>query len=213
VAASGTSKLLVGMLVISLLTNIVFAVRLQYPGTWRQLRLAMAPSPQLTFTDHVRGPDDAAITVIIYTNYQCPYCAKLNENLTALATELDFRWSYRHYTDYQNQPLAFKAAMATECAGEQGQFWGYNDSLFSSPQLLSDDHLHHIAQQLNLDMTAFMQCTTLEKYRDALISTRQQARNYQITATPTYFINGKRVIGLKPYAELKQILISAQPGL
>jgi hypothetical protein len=66
------SKWLAGLLLVSLLANIVFAVRLQSPSAWQQLRLAMIPTPQLSAADPILGPADAATTVIVYTNYQCP---------------------------------------------------------------------------------------------------------------------------------------------
>lgn len=199
-------KWLVGLLLVSLLTNIVFAVRLQFPFAWQQLRLALIPSPQLTAADRIRGPAEAAATVIVYTNYQCPYCARLNADLTALAAEFEFRWVYRHYAD-QNQ-AAFKAAAAAECAGDQDQFWEYSDQLFNSPpQTLNEERLQQIAEQLKLDMRGFAECMSVEKYKDLLLAARRHAAdNQKINATPTYFINGKRYIGLKPYHELKQLL-------
>lgn len=204
------SKWLVRLLLVSLLTNIVLIVRLQYPFAWQQLRLAMIPAPQLTPADHIRGPANASTTVIVYTNYQCSFCARLNADLLTLATELNFRWAYRHYAD-QNQE-AFKAAAAAECAGDQGKFWEYSDRLFglAVPQTLNEEHLQQIAEQLHLGMSEFSQCTVAEKYKEPLIAAKQQAvENQKINATPTYFINGKRYMGLKPYAELKKLFTSA----
>jgi protein-disulfide isomerase len=74
---------------------------------------------------------------------------------------------------------------------------------------LNEGRLRDIAQQLNLDMTIFIQCTGTEKHKDRLIAAKQQAEIHKISGTPTYFINGKRYVGLKPYAELKELLISA----
>lgn len=195
---------------VSLLTNIVFAVRLQFPFAWQQLRLALVPAPQLTATDHIRGPAHATVTIIVYTNYQCPYCSRLNRDLMALATEMDFRWVYRHYADPNQE--AFKAAAAAECAGNQGRFWDYSDQLFNSlSQTRHEKLLQQIAEQLKLDMRGFGECMSGEKYKDFLLAAKQHAADDQkINATPTYFINGKRHIGLKPQEELKQLLASAR---
>ncbi len=205
----GQSRWLIGLLSVSLLTNVILAVRLQYPAAWHRLQLAMIPPPQLTATDHIRGPAAAATTVIVYTNYQCRYCTQLNTDLTTLAAELDFRWVYRHHVD-KNQTLAFKAAESAECAGEQGKFWEYSDQVFTAGKSLDEPHLFKIAEQLQLDMTGFAQCTNTEKYKNRLIADKQAAASLQIGATPTYFINGKRYIGTRPYKELKKILIAAQ---
>lgn len=205
------SKWLVGMLLVSILTNIVFAVRLHFPGVLQQLQLAFIPSPELTAVDHIRGSDKAATMVIVYTDYQCPYCLKLNEHLTALMPTLDFRLAYRHFTDPENRPLSFKAAEAAECAADQGRFWAYNDGLFQpGQQPLNDEHLKKLAQQLELDMAAFEQCLNTEKHKDKLAHGKRLAEAMKITATPTFFINGKRHIGLKPYEQLKQLLSTAE---
>lgn len=200
------SKWLVGLLFVSILTNIVFAVRLHFPGVWQQLQLALITPPELTASDHIRGPDQAAITVIVYTDYQCPYCLKLNEHLKALMPSLDFRLAYRHFADPESRPLSFKAAAAAECASDQGKFWGYSDGLFQPGQPPNDERLKNLARQLELDMTAFEQCLDTEKHKDKLTHGKRQADAMKITATPTFFINGKRHIGLKPYEQLEQLL-------
>jgi protein-disulfide isomerase len=209
VIINGHSKWLAGLLLISLLTNIVLIARLQFPFAWQQLRLALVPAPQLASADHIRGPAESAVTLIVYTNYQCHYCARLNADLIALMKELDFRWVYRHYAE-QNQE-AFQAAVAAECAGDQGEFWEYSDQLFiTDPRALNKERLQQIAEQLQLDMSGFTGCLAGEKYKDGLIAARLQAAGKQkISATPTFFINGKRHIGLKPYTELKQLVTAA----
>jgi protein-disulfide isomerase len=204
----GTSKLLVGMLAASILTNIVFAARLYLPNAWHQLRLMMIPAPQLTADDYIRGPADATTTVIVYTNYQCPYCARLNADLTTLEAELGFRLTYRLYAD-QAQVMAFKAASAAQCAGDQGKFWEYGDQLFIDAKTLNEKDLPQIAEHLKLDVASFTQCITTEKYKDELLAAKQQAENIQINATPTYFINGKRYVGTKPLAQLKKLIVTA----
>jgi protein-disulfide isomerase len=151
---------------------------------------------------------DATTTIIVYTNYQCPYCARLNADLTTLEAELGFRLTYRLYTD-QDQVLAFKAASAAKCAGDQGKFWEYGDRLFIEAKTLNEKNLSQIAEHLKLDMTSFTQCIATEKYKDELLATKQRAENMQITATPTYFINGKRYVGTKPLEQLKKLIITA----
>lgn len=196
------------MLLVSILTNIVFAVRLYLPNILRELQLAFIPAPELTAADHVRGPDKSAITVIVYTDYQCPYCLKLNEHLMALMPALDFRLAYRHFADPEGRPLSFKAAAASECAGDQGKFWAYSDGLFQAERPINEERLKNLAQQLELDMTGFEQCMTIEKHKGKLIHNKQLADAMKISATPTFFINGKRHIGLKSYEQLKQLLSS-----
>ena len=198
--------LLMGMLLISILTNMILATQLYFPQALHQMRLAFIAPPKLKASDHTRGPADTKTTLIVYTNYECSYCAKLNHDLLILMKELDFRLVYRHFSDADNRPLSFKAATAVECASDQNQFWAYNDKLFQHKQTFDNQNLQNIALQLNLDSPTFQQCINTEKYSDKIIAQKKQADTKKISATPTFFINGKRHEGWRPIEEMKQLL-------
>jgi protein-disulfide isomerase len=204
-----TNKLVVGMLLISIATNIVLATRLHFPQFFQQLRLALVAPPKLGPSDHTRGPAATGAVLIVYTNYQCPFCAELNRNLQALTNELDFQVAYRHLADPISQPFAYKAAMGAECASEQNRFWEYNDRLFQPDQALDGEVLPGIARQLQLNMDQFQECLAVEKYAGKIVADTQSAEAKKVIATPTFFINGKRHEGSRPLAEMKQLLIAA----
>lgn len=202
-------KLVAGLLVVSVVTNIVLVARLHFPQALRQIRLAFVSAPELTPADHVRGPDTAKTVMVVYTNYQCPYCAQLNHTLLALMPERKFRLAYRHFSDPDDRPRSFKAAIAAECASDQNRFWEYNDRLFESDRSFDDEDLFGIAGQLTLDVNRFRQCVESKKYAGKIASDRKEAESKKVMATPTFYINGKRYEGSRPVEEMKQLLATA----
>jgi hypothetical protein len=202
-------KLLTGMLFVSILTNIILVTRLHFPQFFQQLRLVFVVPPRLEPSDHRRGPGAADTVVIVYTNYECFYCAELNRNLLALMSELDFQIVYRHFSDPVNRPLSFKAAWAAECAGEQNRFWEYNDRLFQPGQAFDSIGLSDIAGQLQLNTGQFQTCLADETYAGRISAQTKNAQAKKVIATPTFFVNGKRFEGVRPLDEMSQLLAAS----
>lgn len=112
--------------------------------------LTSAPLPPLSLEDHVRGPADAT-PVIVYGDFECPYCA-------ALAGKLDgarLRVAFRHFPVRTSHPRAWAAACAAEAAARQERFWEMHDLLFSDQGRLEDPHLWERARGLALDLERF----------------------------------------------------------
>jgi len=112
--------------------------------------LTSAPLPPLSAEDHVRGPADA-VPVVVYGDFECPYCA-------ALALKLDrvrLRVAFRHFPVRSSHPRARAAAAAAEAAALQGRFWEMHDLLFSDQGRLEDPHLWNRARALGLDLARF----------------------------------------------------------
>jgi protein-disulfide isomerase len=112
--------------------------------------LTSAPLPPLSADDHVRGPEDA-VAVIVYGDFECPYCA-------ALAGKLDLvrlRVAFRHFPVRSSHPRAWAAAAAAEAAARQGRFWEMHDLLFADQGRLEDPHLWARARTLGLDLERF----------------------------------------------------------
>lgn len=112
------------------------------------LRSAPVPGPGLT--DHVRGPGDGRL-VVVYGDYECPYCAVLEGHLRALP----LRVVYRHFPVNSRHPRARPAALAAEAAGLQDAFWPMHDALFGDQARLEDPHLWVRAERLGLDVARF----------------------------------------------------------
>ena len=196
---------LVVLLTISILTNIILIVKLKYPNLVNQIQLSMIPSPTVLPSDHIRGNANAKFTIIEYADYQCPFCAKLHEAVTTVMKEADVLWVYRHFP-LPNHPLAAKAAEAAECAGDQGKFWEYSDALFSTEGRITEDGLTSLAQKQGLDWMAFGLCMKTGKHRADVASMHESGVKLKITATPTFFLNGKRYTGSMAPDDLRKLL-------
>src|SRR5262249_16271947 len=123
---------LAALLGVSVGLNIFMAARDYGPGLVRELRLAIVPPPEPRPDDHVRGAASAKVTIIEYSDFQCPFSARLHPSLKRLGGSSRIRWIYRNFPLSSIHPRAEDAALAAECAGEQGRFWEYADALFDA---------------------------------------------------------------------------------
>ena len=114
------------------------------------MSLSSAPLPPPGPADHVRGRDGAE-TTIVYSDYECPYCAAVDARLRTLA----LRVVHRHFPVRSKHPRAWAAAAAAEAAGLQGAFWPMHDALFADQGRLEDPHLWARAEALGLDVERF----------------------------------------------------------
>jgi len=112
--------------------------------------LGSAPIPPPGEDDHVRGPRDGR-TLIVYADFECPFCAVLHEHLLAL----DARIVFRHFPVRSSHPRAWPAACAAEAAARQDRFWEMHDALFADAARLEDPHLWEHARTLGLDLDRF----------------------------------------------------------
>ncbi len=197
------------LLAVSVLVNIAFVSRLYYPDAIDNLRAAMESAPGVVSSDHIRGNPDAKVTVIVYTDFQCPYCTRLDASMRSLMQVTDTRLIYRHFP-LEFHPQAASAAEAVECAGAQGKFWEYSDELFASGEKLADkNRFGKLASDLGADMKAFDACFSSGKFKQRVADQREEGNQRRIRATPTFYVNGKRVIGAIPDDQLKQLLVSS----
>lgn len=200
------------LLAVSILTNLIFVARFYLPG-WREAwRLAHMPAPVPRTGDHVRGDPASGVTVIEFSDFQCPYCARLNVELGALADQHRLLWVYRHTTGNTGHPQAEPAAEAAECAGEQGRFWEYSDALFSNQPHLDEALYADIAATLRLDTTRFDACLKSRKYQQTLLHETAEAGELDVQGTPTWYVNGRRLVGAVDEAQLRTIVAGAKPS-
>jgi protein-disulfide isomerase len=154
------------------------------------------------------GPEDAPITIVEFSDYQCPYCRRWHEQvyeplLNAYPGKI--RMVYRHLPLTSIHPDAFPAAEAAMCAGEQNSYWPFHEKLFSSDALGSAVYTQY-AQELGLDMTAYESCITERRYQEAVQSDLDFAVNLGVRSTPTFFINGLAIVGAQPLDIFKQVI-------
>lgn len=195
-----------GVLAISIATNLILIGKLYYPNLADTLVRNLQSPPDITSGDQVRGSPNARNTVIVYTDYECPFCAQLNASMLELLKDSNSRWVYRHFP-LGSHALAQPAAEAAECAGEQGKFWEYSDSLFgAAAKFQSDSAFYTIAGHLKLDENLFSQCFQSGKFRKQVYQEYQDGVRRRITGTPTFFVNGKRFDGALPVKDLRALL-------
>jgi predicted DsbA family dithiol-disulfide isomerase len=192
---------------VSILLNVFLLIRFYYPSLWNNLQTVMIPPPVANETDHVRGSKNAKVTIIEYSDFQCPFCRRLHLSMKKLIQEENVKWIYRHYPLSSIHPLAARAAEAAECAGDQGKFWEFADALFDSQKKLrSDELLLALGTRLNLDQKNFQGCLSSGKFKSRVQAQTEEGASLLIQGTPTFFINGKRKTGDLPYSELKRLV-------
>jgi protein-disulfide isomerase len=165
----------------------------------------------VTKDDHVRGDFNAPVTLILFSDFQCPYCASLNNSLDQVLANYKgkVRLVFRHF------PLSFhdqaeKAAEAAECAGEQGKFWEMHDKIFAANEAgtMSVDQWKKDAKTLGLKTSQFNDCLDSGKYADKISRQQAEGENAGVQGTPATFINSELVSGALPYDSIKQIIDS-----
>lgn len=198
-------KFLIILLTVSILTNFILLVRLKYPNVMNTIQIALLPAPKVIPTDHVRGNPNAKFTIIEYSDFQCPYCAKMHEAMKSIIKETNTRWVFRHFP-IPGHPLAAKAAEASECAGDQGKFWEYSDALFELKEPMAEGTFFKIAQDLGLDWMSFSLCVSSGKYGSAVAAQHEAGVKNKVTGTPTFYLNGKRFGGFVPLEDLRKMM-------
>ena len=173
--------------------------------TW-YTQLPMRPSDSLTTTDcHREGEPDAAVSIVEFSDFQCPFCVKAYRDLRRLVrSRSDVSLVFRHYPldaacnphlQRSVHPNACLAACAAECASQQGRFWEYHDRLFENNESLERDGLFRYARECQLDITAFRTCLDDPATRARVGQDIESGSKLGVTSTPTLFINGRMIEG------------------
>lgn len=165
---------------------------------------------KITKDDHIRGNFNAPITLVEFSDFECPFCGRHFPTLNKILSDYKgkVRLVYKHF------PLSFhpnsqKAAEASECASEQGKFWEYHDKIFENQASgLSLDKFKQWAKDLGLDTQQFNACLDSGKYAQKVQTDYQEGLQKGVNGTPVTFINGQLVSGALPYESFKQIIDS-----
>lgn len=143
-------------------------------------------------SDHIRGPENAAVTIVEYADYQCPYCGKAYRvDQQVLPRLKDVRLVFRNFPLTQLHPYAELAAEAAESAGAQGKFWEMHDMLFEHQDALSGDDIVSYAEELGLDMDRFVSDVNNHRFVEKIRADVQGGIESGVNGTPAFFINGR----------------------
>ena len=168
------------------------------PALARQVSLDGAP---------VRGRADAPVTIVEFSDFQCPFCSRAHPTLLrVLETYPDsVRLVFKHNPlgFHRDAPLAHRATLAADL---QGRFWEMHDKIFANGRDLSRPTLIEHAKELELDIAKFTEDLDSEKLIAALDREVEEASQLGVTGTPTFFINGKILAGAQPYENFKALI-------
>jgi protein-disulfide isomerase len=153
------------------------------------------------------GPPQAPVTIVEFTDYQCPYCHKAQSTIDRVLS----RYSGKVQLVHRDFPLdghsqAFPAARAARCAGEQGRFWDYHHNLMTLPGDLSEADLAARAASLKLDPGAFTTCLASDRYDASIRESLEAGAKAGVTGTPAYFINGRMIYGARPFEQFQEVI-------
>lgn len=153
------------------------------------------------------GPVDAPVTIIEFSDFRCQYCLRFKtETFDQILTNYQGRVRYV----IRDLPIlgdeSYNAAIAAECADDQGVFWDYHDLLFANQRSLSRDNYLTFATQLNMDVTRFTTCIDQRQTLAEVVADQSDAQRLGITGTPGFFINGRFVSGAQPYSVFAAII-------
>lgn len=159
----------------------------------------------VTDKDHIRGSKDAKVTLVEWSDFQCPFCSRFHPSVVRAMQEYSgkVRWVYRHFPLDSIHPNARPAAEASECAAEQGKFWEFADKLFERQPQIGPDLYKSLAKELGLNESKFNDCVTSRKYQQKVTDDEQAGLSVGVRGTPGSFVNGIEVPGAVPYEQLK----------
>jgi protein-disulfide isomerase len=173
------------------------------------VRVMLEPPRQTVAASNspVKGPANAPIELIEFSDFQCPFCLRAHPTVAqVLSTYGDrVRFVYRHFP-LANHPNARPAAEASACAAEQGKFWPYHDRLFANPSKLADGDLKRNAAELSLDTTKFNACFDSHKYRADVDADVRAGEDAGVSGTPAFFVNGRMISGAQPFEAFKRVI-------
>ena len=159
--------------------------------------------------DPYLGAEDASVVIIEFSDFECPFCKAVAPSLKQLVEKYpnDVKLVYRDFPLESLHPNAHTAALAGECADEQGAFWPYHDLMFENQRELSIDSAYiEWADQLGLNTSEFESCLTSERYADEVANDMQAGTLAGVRATPTFFVNGTPYSGALSQPQLEQLV-------
>ena len=155
-----------------------------------------------------KGPADAPITIVEYSDFQCPFCSRVLPSLEKVHENYGdkVRVAFRQFPLRSIHPQAQKAAEASLCANDQGKFWEMHDAMFADQQGLAIDKLKEKAAALELDGEAFAECLDSGRYADTVEADLRSGSAAGVSGTPALFINGRMLSGAQPYEAFAKII-------
>jgi protein-disulfide isomerase len=155
----------------------------------------------------VRGNPQAPVTIIEFSDFQCPYCVRARPAVARVREVYGdrVRFAFRHFPlDFHQQ--AAKAGEGVACAGEQGKFWEMHDLLWTNTAKLQVPDLKAHAATLGIDAAAFGQCLDSGRHSRLVAGDLEAGQGYGVSGTPAFFVNGRPLVGAQPFEAFAQVI-------
>lgn len=154
------------------------------------------------------GPKGAPVTIVEFADYQCPFCHQAQLAVEQILKRYSgrVRFVHRDFPLESVHPRATPAARASRCAGEQGKFWEYHRGLLAAPGEFSDADLRNRAQALGLNLASFSACLAQPGGENAVKAALEEGMKLGVSATPTFFVNGRRLVGAKGVPDFVDVI-------
>jgi protein-disulfide isomerase len=158
----------------------------------------------VTPRDHIRGGPNAAVTLVEYGDYECPFCGAAHQVLTSLLEHFgsQVRFVFRHFPLTQIHPNAEAAAETAEFAAAHGRFWEMHDAIYTNQEQLSVPLLFALARALRLSELELRNVLESEKYAGKIQADFLGGVRSGVNGTPSFFINGRKYDGSYTYQDL-----------
>lgn len=179
----------------------VVAVVLFGGAIWFSNSSADQSNEGVVVTEHIKGNPDATVTLVEYSDLQCPACAAFQPVLNGMIEQYadKLRFEYKQFPlPPRIHPFAMQAALAAEAAGQQGKFFEYHDLLFTNQDTWSKaavptSYFIQYASDLGLDLEKFKSHMKSSVLRDRIEADMAEGKTLEVTGTPTFFLNGKKM--------------------
>jgi Na+/H+ antiporter NhaA len=210
---------LASAIVAPLLASLIFTIVKRLPSNVRARQISRTAEDLIDLSedvdptrDHIRGEEDAPVTLVEYGDFECPYCGRAEPIVRELlaSSEDDVRYVWRHLPLNDVHGSAQLAAEASEAAGAQGAFWEMYDAFLGHQDALTPQDISRIAHELNLDVERFWRDIRGHEYASRIAEDVASADSSGVSGTPTFFINGRRHQGAYDIDTLKAAVRAAR---
>lgn len=189
-------------LVSELMTTAKIDIKLEPP----KVEIEIGDSPTI-------GPKGAPVTVVEFSDYQCPFCGRARPTITQIVETYPKEVIYA----FKDFPLNFhkdaqKAHEAAHCAGDQGKYWDMNKKLFANQRALSIDDLKKYAKEIGLDMARFDKCLDEGAKAQMVSKGIDEGSMVGVSGTPAFFVNGVMISGARPFSDFKEAIDAELKG-
>ena len=156
----------------------------------------------------VKGSEKAKVTVVEFSDFQCPFCARVGPTLEKIAETYpdDVKIAFKHLPLNSIHPKAPAAHAAAEAAHQQGRFWEMHDKIFANQRTMSQAAYEQYAQQIGLDVDRFKKDSSSATVKRRVDGDAAEAARLGVTGTPAFFINGRYLSGAQPFESFKRII-------